>query len=547
MAVIAAMMLAAVTVGCATIPGSGHVEVGLTDLAQAEQFYQFTPAGPVLDASQEDVVRGFVAAATSSTDDYAVAREFLSTDYGAQWDPYYGVIVDEGGRAYRTDGGAAGVLSLSATSKIDSAGQMLPVEPGPATDVRFEFERVGGQWRISSAPSGIILDKSTFRAIWTDHQLYFVGSGEVLVPQTRWFIARAALATEIVGALVEGPSERMLESLHSGFPAGTTLISQSVPVVDGLARVDMSAELLDASPQALAEVQRQLKLSLQSIPGVSGFELLVEGTPLRDSGGGTEPQTVKEISVPAVLKDGELGTISAGEFSPVSAFANRLEELEPFAISLSPDSARAAVLNEHGVTMLDSEGSELADGRADQLAPSIDPFGFLWTATGAGQLRALGNDGITVQIPTPWLDGRDVTAVRLAPDGTRIAALVASEAGAQLLVAGVVRDDTGAPLRTSPDADVEMWIAGAPVDFDWVGPSRLSVLSQNSSTIKVTTGGPGRFSEAQGSVPGGVSVAGGGVRLQLRVLSSDGDLYAPQGGSGWQRNDHNIELLAKRG
>lgn len=539
-------MVAAALIGCATIPGSGGVEVGLTDLEQAEQFYQFTATGPVLDASQEDVVRGFVAAAVSSADNYAVAREFLSTDYAAQWDPYYGVLIDEGGRAYRSDGNSAGVLSLSATAKLDAAGQMLPVEPGPATDMRFEFVRVAGQWRISSAPSGIILDKSTFSAIWTEHQLYFVGANAIMVPQTRWFIARAALTTEIVSALVEGPRERMRESVHSGFPAGTSLISKSVPVVDGRARIDMSAELLEASPQALSEVQQQLKLSLQSIPGVNGFELLVEGTELRQKPGGIEPRQVKEISVPAVLVDGQLGTLAAGEFAEIPLFVDRIAELEPLAISLSGDGARAAVLNEHGVTLIDADGNALADGRAKQLAPSIDLFGYLWTATESGQLEARGSDGTPLTITAPWLEGLEVAAVRLSPDGARIAALVDSEKGAQLLVTGVVRDERGAPLRTQDDADTEMWLAGAPVDFDWVGSTRLSVLSKDGSATKVTSGGPGRFSTEQGSVPGGLLISGGGSRPQLRVLSSSGELYAPQT-AGWQRNDDGIELLAKRG
>lgn len=538
--------LALVLSGCVTIPGSGKVEVGLTDLEQAEQFFQFTATGPVLDASQEDVVRGFVAAAVSSVDNYAVAREFLTTDYAAQWDPYFGVLVDEGGRSYRSDGEAAGVLSLSATAKIDSAGQMLPVEPGPATDLRFEFERVAGQWRLSSAPSGIILDKSQFVSIWAEQQLYFVGPGDVLVPQTRWFIARAALPTEIVSALVEGPRERMRESLHSGFPAGTALISKSVPVVDGRARIDMTAELLEASPQALAEVRAQLALSLQSVPGVNGFELLVEGTPLREPRGGIEPRTVTEASLPAVLVDGELGTIAAGEFSPIEMYSDRIDELDPVAVSMSGDGGQVAVLNEHGVTLLDSDGNILADARAHQLAPSIDLFGYLWTSTAAGQLQARGSDGTPTPIAAPWLNGLEVSDIRLAPDGSRIAALVASERGAQLLVGGVVRDERGAPLRTTDEADTEMWITGKPVDFDWVGPSRLSVLSSDGKTSKVTSGGPGRFSEPQGSVTGGRQISGGGARAHLRVLNNVGDLFSPQA-AGWQRSDEDIQLLAKRG
>lgn len=538
--------LATALAGCVAIPGSGNVEVGLTDLEQAEQYYQFTAAGPEADASQEDVARGFVAAAVSSADNYAVAREFLAQDYAAQWDPYYGVLVDEGARTFHADGDRAGVLSLSATAKIDSAGQMLPVEPGSATGMRFEFERVAGQWRISSAPSGIILDKSTFLSIWTQQQLYFVGAGRVLVPQTRWFIARAALPTEVVSALLAGPSEGMRESLTSGFPAGSSLISKAVPVVDGRARIDMSPELLEANPQEIAALRQQLKYSLQGIPGINGFELLVEGTPLRERGGGIDPKLVKEVGVPAVLVDGELGELSAGEFVPMPAFAGRVEELHPHAMSLSIEGARLAVLGDQGVTVLDVDSAELVDGRAKQLAPSIDLFGYLWTATHKGELVATGAGGGSTALAAPWLDGLEVTAIRLAPDGARIAALVDSEHGAQLLLAGIVRDEAGTPVRTTDTAEIAMWVAGAPVDFDWVGGSRWSVLSRDSSTTKVTSGGPGMFDEAQGSVPDGVLITGGATRAQLRVLSDSGELYAPQA-AGWQRGDGEIELLAKRG
>ncbi|MBP1327080.1 hypothetical protein JOF28_002312 [Leucobacter exalbidus] len=543
---VAVLAVIALLAGCAAIPGAGNVKVGLTDLEQAEQFYQFTPQSPTAQASQEDIVRGFVAAATSNADDYAVAREFLSTEYANQWDPYYGVLIDEGSRPYRAAGDTAGVLSLSATAKVDEAGQMLPVEPGPATDMRFEFTRIDGEWRIASAPSGIILDKSMFLAIWSSHQLYFVGTNEILVPVTRWFVAGAALATEIVGALVRGPSEHMRESLHSGFPAGAVLVTKAVPVLDGRARIDMSSEVLQASPQAIAELRQQLKLSLQSIPGVNGFDLLVEGTAMSELGGGIEPELVNEIAMPTGLIDGVFGAVSGGELTPMLGFADRVGELDPQAITLSIDGTQMAVLSEPGVTRLDAAGSALLDTRAKQIAPSIDVFGFLWTATRSGELQARGGDGVAIQVPAPWLDGRKVAAVRLAPDGARIAALVASEGGAQLLIAGVVRDDQGTPIRTTDEAATELWVTGDPLDFDWVGPTKFAVLSKGATATKVTSGGPGTFSTEQGSIPGGRQLTGGGAYAQLRVLGSEGDLYAPQN-SGWQRGDYDIEVLAKRG
>src|SRR5690606_143115 len=85
----AALLLAS----CVSIPGSGPVQVGLADLKQADRTIQFTVSGPTVGATQEELVRGFMLAAASSLDDYAVAREFLTTRYAPEWDPRYGVLV----------------------------------------------------------------------------------------------------------------------------------------------------------------------------------------------------------------------------------------------------------------------------------------------------------------------------------------------------------------------------------------------------------------------------------------------------------------------
>lgn len=542
--------LVAALIGCVAIPGEGKVQAGLTDLQQAEQPLQFNAPGPSQGASQEDLARGFVLAAASSADDYAVAREFLTADYARQWDPTYGVLIDEGARPFKADGEHAGVMSLAATSRVDAAGNMLPVEPGATTDLRFEFEQVAGQWRIASAPAGIILDKSTFMAIWSSHQLYFVGPGSILVPETRWFLSRATLATEIVGELIEGPSEIMREVLHSGFPIGSTLVSKSVPVVEGRAQIDMSSELLDASPKALSELRQQLKLSLQSVPGTNAFDLLVDGTPLRDQPG-TPPVLVTETSVPAVVVDGKLGTVSGSEFTPMGGAGDVIGELKPKAAAIANSGERIAVLNKQGVFTVDAEGqiSEVHDARPGLIAPSIDIFGYLWTATSRGELRAYAEDGTFTEFPAPWLNGRKVKTVRIAPDGSRIAALVESEFGAQVLLGGVLRDELNAPVQATAEADTVFWSEGSPIDLDWVGPVRLAMLSEGTgvgSSVRVTSGGPGLFVALQGSVQGGTTIAGGGARAQLRVATKSGELFSPLGG-GWQRVEMQIDLLAKRG
>lgn len=536
--------------GCNAIPGAGPVEVGLTDLKQVDQLVQFNPSGPVSGSSQEDLVRGFVQAATSSSDDYSVAREFLSTEYADQWDPYFGVLIDDGSRPYRDDGDTAGVLSLAAAANVDAQGLMLPAEPGPTTDMRFEFERAGDEWRISSAPSGIILDRSDFLAIWSSHELNFIGSDGLLVPETRWYLNRAALATEIVGGLLEGPGRRMQESVRSGFPAGISLVTGTVPIVDGHARVDLSGELLEAAPEALQEVIEQLSTSLKSVQGVTGFELLVDGASIHEgpTSARSELRPSADVTNPAVIIDGTLGLLVGGDFREISTLNSQVGELDPDAVTLSADATAAAVRHVGGVSRVTPDESTVVDDRAGLLEPSFDAFGVVWTVQSetAGQLRVSTQGGVESTVTAAWLADRDPVAVRLSPDGSQIAALVESADGSVVLVAGVVRDETGFPIRTTDEAVAQLWTTGSPVDFDWIDQTKFAALTNLGSASKVTTGGPGLFAQEQGSVPEGTQLSGGGLRSQLRVLGDGDDLFASQG-SGWQRIANEIELLAKRG
>ncbi len=536
--------------GCVAIPTAGPVEVGLTDLKQADQVYQYKPPGPVTGASQEDLVRGFVLAATSSADEYATAREFLTTKYAGQWDPNSGVLIDGGSRPYRADGDTAGVLSLAVSAKVDAAGEMLPVGPGPSLEMRFEFERVGAEWRISSAPNGIILDSTMFSTIWSPHQLYYIGAGNLLVPETRWFLTRSSLTTEIVGALLEGPSEGMREVLRSGFPSGTALAKSSVPVVDGSARIDLTNQLMEAQPAALAELRQQLKSSLQTVPGVTGFELLVDGTPLRSNVGdeANAPRMVSVPSTPAVMIDDQFGALVAGELTETPQFGPLIHELDPSAVTLALDERAAAVRHPGGVSRVDENGATLIDTRPKLLEPSFDPLGYIWTASAAHpeQLLATNAEGVAVGIAAPWLAGRTVVAVRVSPDGSRIAALVEDGDESAVLMGGIVRDAAGVPVRTTAEVETTLWVSGAPLDLDWVGQLRFAALTRVGTAGKISLGGIGAISSEQTSVQNGVKVSGGGGKNYLRVLSADGSLYAPQG-SGWQRVDDDIEILAKRG
>ncbi|KAM9863166.1 LpqB family beta-propeller domain-containing protein [Leucobacter sp. BZR 635] len=545
LSLVAALTLA----GCAGIPGSGSVQPGLSDINQAEQLVQFSAFGPTVGASQEELVRGFLIAANSPNDDYSVAREYLTTEYASQWDPYFGVLIGEGSRPYRADGDDAGMLSLSVVAEVEPNGRLLPTAAGESTELRFEFVRHGSEWRISSAPAGVILDRSTFEAIWSQHQVNFLGPEGRLVPDTRWFLSRAALSTEIVGALLEGPSKRFEQVVHSGFPQGVKLTKTAVPVEDGLARVDLTGEGLN-NPQAQQEMLAQLQASLHTVNGVNRVELLVDGTPVRDA---TRPAT-QGAGVPVGAKlsgimDGRFGVITATGVEPITGVSAAVEEIDGDAVALSRSKTVAAVRGVDGISIVEEGFTATIDTRGKLLAPSVDDDLWAWTisASTPTAIRVAAPSGEQQELAAPWLEGLDVRALRVSPGGSLVAVLVNGGAKSRVLVAGVIRDATGAPTALTAEADVEMWANGEAVDFDWIDQQRFVALTKQASAGKITLGGPGVFATEQGSVVDATQVFGGGNRTQMRVLTAGGELFAPQGASGWQRVASGVELMAKRG
>lgn len=552
---LAALALAAATAlsaaSCAAIPGSGPVHAGLSDLKQIERLVQFTAAGPTAGATQEQLVRGFLIAAQSSANDYQIAREFLAANYAKDWNPGFGVLVSDGSKPYRSDGDTSGVLSVSLVAKIDATGRELPVQTtGSSTDFRFEFTKEGDEWRISAAPAGIILDQGIFTQIWASHQLYFLGPGDRLVPETRWFLSSAALATEMVGALIAGPSERLAQVVHSGFPPGVRLTNNAVPVVDGEAQVDLVGDGL-GNPKAQQEILAQLRASFGAVSGVNGVALFIDGAAVRQTPEPSSPtvSTAAQRAI-AVIKGDEFGVLlPTDKVEAIPGLSQRVPGLTPISMSLSRSREVAAVRTIDGVSIVHDGTVSLIDTRTALLEPSVDDDLWTWTLSAAStsSVRVTSTTGAQYDLQAPWLEGMSVRSLRVSPGGSLLAALVSDGEKSSVLVGGIVRDNDGVPTGLSQTGEIEAYMSGAALDFDWVDQLRFVVLTKQGTAGKVWVGGPGLFLSEQGSVADAVHVVGGGGRTYIRVLNSTGELFAPQGGSGWQRVSKSIQVLAKRG
>jgi len=551
--VVAASLTVFGLAACSSVPDSGPVREGLRSLDQGERGVLINPSGPVAGADQETIVRGFIRAGSSNENDYAIAREFLAPSYADNWDPSLGVLVNDGTMQYEgTDEGIA-VISLHVTANVDENGTLTPAEPGRTTDVQFELARIDGEWRITSAPAGLILDRNTFLTVWTTRPLFFLSPNQRLVSEWRWFLNRPTLPTQVVRGLLQGPSEAMAPALYTAFPTGTQLTSNAVPVNDDTAIIDLSPEIFDANDEQMAQIKRQIAASLLAVGGITGFQLTVHGTPIdnevtpvAEDTSGSERQGVYVIS------EGSLLEVTSDGMKPVGRIGVSVDDLEPRSLTVGSDGESAAVLGSNGTTYVTENASILIDERPGQLTPSLDPFGFVWTYSGTEPEHILATPSSREQrdFGMPWLGAGKVVAARVSMSGSRLALLVDDDETSRVVIAGIIRDENGTPTGLTTGVP-QLWEEGAPIDMDWIGGSRFAVLSQTGllgGSAKVTIGEVGgRFPQEAGAVAGGTGITGGNNRQQLRIVDDQGRLFAPQGGAGWQQLLSGVDVLAKIG
>lgn len=555
-AVSVAVILALTLGACQGIPTKGGVHQGLSDLSQAQQQVQYRPDLPMPEASEEEIVRGFLQAASSPTDDYAIARQFLTRDYEKQWNPTYSVFVDEGTRYYEHVDDTTSRMKLSGIAWIDERGILTPIEPGHTTEVLFELQNEDGQWRISAAPDGVILDRTTFLDVWSQHQLYFGTVSDSLLADSRWFLNRATMSTHIIGQLLEGPAPRLGGVATSAFVPGTELASDSVFLDAGTARIDLTEGFDSLSPAALTLAEKQIGTSLNSVPGVTSFVVTIDQVEVM-SGPVTAPQSVEvpetvETNFQAgLMQAGEFGYLRGGSFQTPAELRGILTDLAVTAITMDSSQQNMAVLTPGGVWWLSQGERYSIDERRGLLAPSIDRHGYVWTVSRADPSI------ITVQRPgdaahlieVPWLAGREVVAMRVSPTGSAIAVLTYDDLNPVVYISGITRETMGLPNGVvDPAGQVAFWLHGEPLDLDWVDAARVVALSKTEqSATKLTVGGLGMFAEERAGATGATSIRGGGRSSHIQLLSDSGDLWSPQGTTGWQRQATDIDLLSKRG
>lgn len=552
-AVVAALVTAllAVTAGCASIPTSGTVNPGLAEAPDQPVDLDVFARGPQPGATQQQILDGFIDAAASPSGNYEIARQFLTEAFADEWKADTGVTIDVlADRSFTPV--SANVIRAQAVPAANLApnGQYLESLAGAPVQLEYRFEQVEGEWRISLAPPGVLMDETTFELVYREYTLaFFDPQFRFVVPDVRWFAGRDSAQTSIVRALLAGPAEWLAPGVVSAFPDDLALDPATVPVSNGVAEVSLAGAAFD-NLRTIQLMQYQLEQSLQAVRNVDDVQLFLNGV-LQDAPDLTSrPERSPRVDPRPVVFDGQsFGHLAAtgDEISPIDGISEQVVALEPTGAALGPGASAAAVRAADGVYLVreDAEPQRL-DPRAGLIVPALDVDGIVWSVPGDApdELAWFSSDGGEGnQIGVPWTASR-IVSLQVSRDGTRLVALLGEGSQTRVVAASIQRDEAGLPIALGPVALELAGSAGTPIDVAWLDASTVGTLTQSpGGERRLALQQLGAPSEPGDAPEGAVQVDGSNSLRDLRVLTDDGDL-AFRAGVGWQERSRDVVFLA---
>lgn len=540
--------LALVLSGCVSIPRDGGIGRIAVDDSESGVQSRIDPDGPVPGAGPDEIVRGFLAAGAGYSNNFEVARSFLTDSFSSEWNPRSVVRV-------MPTGTGLDALTSEITADSQSVSFDVPIqaslderrlyrEPGDDTVIEMEFalRQVNGEWRISQAPPGLVVSASNFNTLFQAYPVYFYTPDyEHLVPDTRWFIRSPATATEAVGELLRGPAEHLGGAVVSAVPEGTQLDPQMVTVSEGVAEVGLSdtAEGLDELAQA--RIINQIGETVRAIGSITEAEVGV-GSGLLDPGtSDTAGPGVTVDGPPVAVSDGALAHVVGTGVEPVEGSPEMSEADSDPAVSL--DGSMYAYLGAdrgelHRVIADSMDDAVILTGE-DLVGPSFDRFGWAWTAeAAAGRVHAVDRSGELSLFEVPFLLERRIEALHVSRNGTQLAVLSSDgESRSRIEVIGVTRDGQNRPTGTVAAAPLLVGTGLHSIsDFSWAGPHALVMLAAPApgspeTPYSTPVAGP---QSSLGSIDGGIRITSGDDSRSLRVSTAAGEMYSYSAGN-WQK------------
>jgi hypothetical protein len=486
---------------CLQLPTSG------TDVLQGQpsgetegQANVAVVAAPPRDGdTPAQVVEGFVAAMASFEPGYRTAREYLTPEASQQWSPADGIAVYDLAAGPRTVVSSRRVVrtELPLFGEVSGEGSFTRAPSGARLRLESRMARVEGQWRIATPPTGLVMSAFDFEREFQAYDIAFLNpSRETVVADPVYLPVRADTPTLLVDALLAGPTSRLRPAVVTAVPSGVVRASGQVPVVAGVAEVNLYGpgesgdELASLEPDQAVAMAAQLAWTLRQVPGLSGVRVLQNGQPVTIPGRDSDIVSVSNYSSydPSILPTDDTvfavtdeGVIAA-DISRVESVAGPLGQRSDLrSVAVDYVGTQAAAVTRSGRELLVAPLSEgearLVLRGADLGQPSWSRDGTLWvsdnTPGGVAVVSIDATTGAQQVSEIPDADG-PARGVYVSPDGVRVVALLGRPGRATVQLGLVLRSADGHGLGRWQVAQQSFARLEA---LSWSSPTGLAVLA----------------------------------------------------------------------
>ena len=528
------MLVVGALSACSGLPASSPVQARASIAPEPGPVVNVKPPGPAPGASARDIVRGFLRANAYATDDYSVAREFLTGGASAVWDPKTELSINTGERDFVDSMTDPQTVSVTArqTALLDSDGRLRDTADPQTRTGSFTMRKIDGQWRISSLPKGFgaWVSEDDFDVSYTAQRVYYaVPATKTLVADVRWF-PLGGLTTALARAVLRPPPAYLAPIVTAQMPQGTLLRVDAVPVdtSTGVATVDLTSAALGATPAQRTALWAQMLATLSLTRGVRSVVITVDGAARLETPDlpqdPTTPQdmgyTVVQVNRPNLIgRSGDQLRWFDPATSGAPASGADMVTLPTVPktwtqVAASADGRQIAAVSADGTTMSRWVGARQFTRPVfgtELTRPSFASHGRteIWVA-GTPLTPSAGRAGSTVwfvsasdppqsaapqPVDVPWLGSATITAIAVAADGNRIAMVVRSASGAtHVELSAIVRDPSGNPSALSTPLVVGDGLSDVR-DVTWLDDSTVGVLARNDAgdgsvhAIQVPIGG----------------------------------------------------------
>lgn len=529
------MLVTMLLAGCSTLPTSGPVTGFERDLPDSDSLV-LMGYGPVEGSSPEVLVRDFMrASAAGWSDDFQVARAYLTEEAKASWRPESQVQIYPDDQTPVVSGDEAEVSVRVGVSGLVTPDGKYAVEPTPSM-VTEQFglaQDAAGEWRINQLPDGLLISQSSFHAAYTLAFVYFpTPDFKALVADPRWYPLRG-LESHLMQALIEGPSADIEAAVTSAIPSTARIPLQRVTVSSSVAAVELEGEDI-VDPAQQAAFKWQVTSTLKQVPGVSEVRVSNNNNDLDDVSIPAGPLWAMDKKVG--ISENGLELIDGPRTSLVVSAVSLGNAQDP---SIGPvDASPLAFVNEqglYGVTpglrpQLIYEGAELS-------RPSVDRLGWIWTSVSGGIVVANLYGAEPISIATPWTTGDPLVGIAVSPDGARALLRRGGDDGG-VWVASVIRSTDGTPTGLDVPRRIEFG-SGRALDMSWAGNTSMLILQDNAGERRVTIATIGSVPETLKAPDDAVRISGGATPRSVMLDTANNTVYTRSGAS-WRSATTNL-------